>query len=100
ITSLNTTNMPTALTSSSLCYKKAGRVWKVQTTGSVGAVQLQLGKTGLFTFNKTYYKPKLLISSSATDWTSATIVDMTSVNNGVGQFDNVTFSGTQYFTIA
>ncbi|MFT3702014.1 MAG: T9SS type A sorting domain-containing protein [Agriterribacter sp.] len=100
ITNLNTTNMPTALTSSSLCYKKIGRVWKVQATGSVGSIQMQLGKTGLFIFNKTYYKPKLLISSSATDWTSATIVDLTSLTNGIAQFDNVAFSGTQYFTIA
>lgn len=100
ISTLNATNMPAALLSISDCYQKLGRVWRVQETGGAGVVQLQLGKSGLFLFNKSYYKPKLLISSSSTDWSSATIVDADSVNNGIVYFGNVTFSGEQYFTVA
>lgn len=100
INSLNATSMPVALTTITDCYQKLGRVWKVKTTGSVGAVQLQLGKQGLFIFNKSYYKPKLMISSSSTNWTAATIVDADSVINGIVHFSNVNFSGDQYFTVA
>ncbi len=100
INTLNATNMPTALLSISDCYQKLGRVWRVQETGGAGAVQVQLGKSGLFLFNKSYYKPKLLVSSSSTDWSSATVIDADSVSNGIVHFGNITFSGVQYFTIA
>lgn len=100
INTLNATNMPTALLSISDCYQKLGRVWRVQETGNAGIVQFQLGKSGLFLFNKSYYKPKLLISSSSTDWSSATIVDADSVSNGIVHFGNISFSGVQYFTVA
>lgn len=97
---LNTTNMPTALASVSACYTKMSRVWKVKTTGSVGGVQLQLGKQGLFVFNKSYYKPKLIISANSTNFSAATVVDADSVSNGLVYFSNVTFTGDQYFTVA
>lgn len=100
IDAINTTSRPTALAAISSCYQKLGRIWKSQATGTVGSVQLRLGKQGLFVFNKSYYKPKLIISSSPTDFTSATIVDADSVSNGIVQFSNVSFTGTQYFTVA
>ncbi|MGE6220961.1 hypothetical protein ACQKCH_14120 [Nubsella zeaxanthinifaciens] len=101
VTNLSQSNMPTVFTSSSFgCYSRLGRVWQAQVTGTPGTVSIQMGKTGVMLFSKTYYKPKLMVSNSATNWTSATIYNATSVVNGVVQFDDVTIPDGAFFTVA
>lgn len=82
------------------CYLRMNRVWQVQVTGTPGPLSMEFGKSGLLLFNKTFYKPRLIVSSSVSDWSSATVYSPTSISAGIARFDNVTLSNGQYFTIA
>lgn len=93
----NTTNMPSSLTG---CYVKVNREWQVQTVGTPGTVNIEVGKQGLFSINASNYKPVLLISNTAGDYTAATVVANDSVRRGKAYFSNVNFSNGQYFTLA
>lgn len=95
---LNTTNMPTALPTDA-CFMKLNRVWQTQETNTPGIVQVAAGKAGLKVYSRTR-RPYLLISSSPTDFTGATIIAASRVENGIAYFDNVTFTGVKYFTFA
>lgn len=91
------TNLPSGLSS---CYNRLTREWQVQSTGTIGAVSMEIGKKGFFSINATTYKPILLISNTPGDYTSATVIKYSKVLNGKAYFDNVTLSSGQYFTLA
>lgn len=91
------TNIPSGLSS---CYNRLTREWQVQSTGTIGAVSMEIGKKGFFSINATTYKPILLISNTPGDYTSATVIKYSKVLNGKAYFDNVTLSNGQYFTLA
>jgi len=97
ITTSNTTNMPAGLTG---CYVKINREWQVQTVGTPGTVNIEVGKQGLFSINASNYKPVLIISGTAGDYTGATVIMNDSVRRGKAYFSNVNFSNGQYFTLA
>lgn len=99
ITSSNTTNMPAGLTG---CYVKVNREWQVQTIGTPGTVSIEVGKQGLFSINASNYKPVLIISSTAGDYTGADVIMNDSVRRGKAYFSNVDFgtNGIKYFTLA
>lgn len=95
-----TTLTPVTLTSSpATCYVKTSRVWQAQTVNTVGTVGVVLGKQGFFNFTAATYKPVLLVSNSA-DMSGATEFPAIRIAQGKAYFENITFSGTKYFTIA
>lgn len=101
VKTFNTTNMPASL-SSSACYVKVDRVWQSQTVGAPGPVSVAMGLNGVLSINRSNYKPILLVSSSPTDFSAATLVYNDSVIGGKAWFSNVDFgtNTTKYFTLA
>jgi len=97
ITNKTNANMPSSLSS---CYNRLQREWQVQTVGTPGSVSFEFGKQGLLTINAATYKPVLLITNTPGNYTGATIVNYTKVQNGKTYFDNVTLTNGQYFTLA
>lgn len=99
ITNKTQTNLPGSLSS---CYSRLQREWQVQilgTGGTPGAVSIEIGKRGLLSINAATYKPVLLISNVAGDYTNATVVKYDKVANGRAHFNNVTLTNGQYFTL-
>lgn len=97
ITNKTTTNIPASLGS---CYSRLQREWQVQAIGTSGTVNMEFGKQGLFTINASTYKPVILISNTAGDYTNATIVKYKRILSGKAYFENVTLTNGQYFTLA
>lgn len=93
----NTVNMPSGLIG---CYVRLNREWQVQTTGTPGPVSIQMGKNGLMNITGANYRPILIISNTAGNYTSATAITADSVRRGKAYFSNVTFANGQYFTLA
>lgn len=100
ITNFSNTNMPSSLTSSAVCYQRIGRVWKSDASNFTNTLTVTAGKAGYYIFNKKLFKPVLMISNSATDWTAATTYNPTSIVNGIATYDGVTIGDGQYFTFA
>jgi hypothetical protein len=93
------TNLPAVLTAPSTgCFFRLNRVWQVQLTNNPGLVSMEAGKGGVFNFNNSTNKPLLLISNSATDFSTATIQFADSVKKGKAYFSNINFTTGQYFT--
>lgn len=97
ITNKQTSDIPVSLGG---CYLRLQREWQVQGRGAAGTVSMEFGKQGLFTINSSTYKPVLLISSTAGDYTNATIVKFNRIASGKAYFENVKLADGQYFTLA
>lgn len=94
----NTNTMPATLAG---CYVKVDREWLVQSTGTPGSVNVEVGKNGLLSINAANYKPVLLITDIQGNYTNAAIVNVTRVYQGKAYFDNVTqLTNGKYFTLA
>ncbi len=93
IASSNGTDVPVGVT------RRMGRVWKVQNTGSVGAVEIQFALAGLG-YGSNLSEFNLIVSGSSTmasgSITAATAYD--AVNNTVS-FTGVTLGDGQFFTL-
>ncbi|MET3537438.1 PA14 domain-containing protein [Chryseobacterium limigenitum] len=96
----NSTNLPVSLISAASCYTKMDRVWQTQVTNNTGNVSIEVGKQDLFVFSASNYNPVLLIGDSPTDFTNATVIQPAKVSDGKAYFNDVAFTGVQYFTIA
>lgn len=100
IKSVNSNLLPVSLSATS-CYVKIDRIWQTQSVGNPGVVNVEMGANGILSINRSTYKPVLLISTSATDFSNATVVTYSSIAQGKALFKNVDF-GTdtvKYFTL-
>ncbi len=80
-------------------YSRLGKTFKIQETGTVGAVQVQVNMTGISLGNEVadYY---LAINSTSTfTGTITKLIAPTSYTGNVLTFDNVDFTNGQFFTI-
>lgn len=96
-TNKTTTNLPASLGN---CYYRLQREWQVQIKGTPGSVSMEFGKKDLYTINATTYKPVILISNTAGDYTNATVVKHSRILFGKAYFNNITLTDGQYFTLA
>ncbi|EAY27196.1 T9SS type B sorting domain-containing protein [Microscilla marina] len=94
------TNAATSGLPSTAMNVRMTRVWKVQEPqADVGNLSIQFNLKGLSYTIDAKEKAFLLISSSATDFSGATVVNATSFANGVATFDNVNLSNGQFITL-
>lgn len=80
-------------------FKRLAKTFKVQETGTIGDVQVQVALRGA-SLGKVASDFYLAIHSSATfSGVITKLVPASSYNNGVLTFDNVDFASGQYFTV-
>lgn len=103
LTSTQTSEVPSSLTNGGcISVLRLAREWKVQETGTVGAVQVKFNLTGFTSATTTQSELKLLIDDDGNFGNGGTtIVEATSYDPVTKEltFDNINFTNGQYFTL-
>lgn len=103
---IQTNNLPTAFVASSTCLSnRLSRQWKVQATGTLGALNFRAGSStvGSFKFPLSAAGLVMLVDQDGDgDFTtgSYTSFSASSLANGVATFENVTLNNGAVFTFA
>ena len=102
-TGSQTSEVPSSLTNGGcVSAQRMVREWKVQETGTVGAVQVKFNLTGFTSATTTQSELKLLIDDDGNFGNGGTtVVEATSYDPVTKEltFDNVNFTNGQYFTV-
>ncbi len=81
-------------------FARTDRVWRVDQTGDVGTVSISFNLNGIPVSGTTAADFRLLVDSANSDFTAgATQINAASYSGGIVTFNNVDFTGDDYFTL-